>query len=311
MAAKRNYPSNEELIREFSKEVKKIKSVPQFKIKQQKGKKEETAVLEISDVHLGKKTETYNLEQFVKRMNTLLASVSEVTELVRRNCNVKKLHIFLLGDILDGEEIFPNHQVSLEHHLFHQLIYAEKHFSSFITSLLEIFEEIEVDCVYGNHGRKSKSASPKTNFDLIFYKMLEVRFEQIKRVNFNISEDFYNYAEVAGKRFLLVHGHQFVMTSGTPWYSILRAVANWSGSLPKQFDYMTCGHFHITGMIPWNTKRVILNGTFSSSDDFSQEVVKQIPTNTQWFFGVNQDRITWRYELELLKKDEMQKLHEE
>lgn len=310
MPTKRIYPSNEELINEFSKEVKKIREVPKFSIKSVKGKKEETAVLCISDVHLGKKTETYNLNQFVKRLDNLLASVSEVTSLVRKNCNIKKLHIFLMGDILDGEEIFPSQQASLEHHLFHQLVYAEKYFSSFIKSLLEIFEEVELDCVYGNHGRKSKACSTKTNFDLIFYKMLELQFKEIPRVIFNISEEFYNYAEVSGKRFLLVHGHQFVMTNGTPWYSILRAVANWSGSLPKSFDYMACGHFHTTGMIPWNTKRIILNGTFTSSDDFSQEVVKQIPSNTMWFFGVNKDRITWRYELELLKLEELKKLKE-
>lgn len=265
----------------------------------------EDSVLVLSDLHIGKKTETYSIKIYRERINRLYESLRSINKVGRTGYRLDNLHIFMVGDIIDGEDIYATHAHGIEIPVLDQILIADETLTEFIIKCSLLYKKVFIHCVKGNHGRKSKESHPNTNFDLILYHMLENKFVKIPKIKFSISHDFYNTAEVQGKNFLLIHGGQINMYLNIPWYGMQRATASWTGSFKEHFDYLVQGHFHITGMIPWNRKTLILNGTAVSSDDFGREVIKTSPSNTQWFFQVHRDRgITARYELDFLSQKE-------
>jgi hypothetical protein len=69
----------------------------------------------------------------------------------------------------------------------------------------------------------------------------------------------------------------------------------------KSFQYMICGHFHSGGEIETSSGgRIILNPSFVGGDDYSISdlVLSNVPS--QKFFGVNKNRKTFSYDIELL-----------
>lgn len=268
-------------------------------------KSTEESVLILSDIHGGKKTETYNLDVMKTRMVRAGDAVKSINRFMRSGYNLEVLHIMLLGDMVDGEDIFPGQAHQLEVPVVDQILNVNDALSDLIVSLGTVYKKIIVHGVRGNHGRKSKDSAPSTNFDTILYHMLELKFKGVDKVKFDISHDFYNVVDIQGKKFMMIHGHQISMYLNIPFYGLQRATASWTGSFKENFDYLVAGHFHITGMIPWNHKKILLNGTFVSSDDFGREVIKSSPSNTQWFLNVHRDRgITSRHEIDLLSDTE-------
>ena len=69
--------------------------------------KEETAILLLSDWQLGKKTDSYSSKVCENRIKLYCQKVQSIVELQRQDHPVKKVAIFLLGDLVEGELILP------------------------------------------------------------------------------------------------------------------------------------------------------------------------------------------------------------
>ena len=275
---------------------------PEFTIKEIKheGKEEEQACLVISDVHVGKKTKTYNTNVFKQRLDKLIKSVIRITELLRNGYKIDTLNIIFSGDIVDGEGIYPTQSLHIDQSVLKQVFQTGlPEFSKQIIFLSRFFKKINIHCTKGNHGRSGKFADESSNWDLAFYEACKTATQNYKNIEWNISYDWNHKFKIYDWKFLLVHGNQIKMQLNIPHYGVTSKGMRWQGSTGK-FDYLIMGHFHSAQMCEWNDFEYFMNGTFSTNDEFSEEVIGLMGSVKQLFFGVHSRKgVSWRYKIGL------------
>lgn len=269
---------------------------------------QEECVLLISDVHVGRVTQTYNASVFKQRLRTLKGNLLAVKRIINKSYSLPVLNVFFLGDIIDGENLYPSQPYKQDLDADDAMDLAVDEFSRFIRDLFgekrSRFKQIRIWTTEGNHGRVGKRNSEKTNYDRIFYKRLADRFEFDSRVEINLSSNWYNYANILGHGYLLFHGDNIYCYMNIPFYGIIqRAMRLRVGGLQEDFEVVCLGHFHTVGSIYWNDLRILMNGTFLSDDDFSQKRLGLRPATKFWFFGVSEERpITWSYLIDVARR---------
>jgi len=144
----------------------------------------EIAICVLSDWQLGKATASYSSEVCRKRIDLYAQKVRKITEMRRSDHPVPECRIYVLGDMLEGEMIFPGQGWRVDASLFRQLcVDGPDILGGFIRQMLAYFERVRVVAVPGNHGRvggrAGKESHPETNADLMLYEIVrrELRSE--------------------------------------------------------------------------------------------------------------------------------------
>jgi len=210
--------------------------------KASKKKAEETAVLHLSDLHIGKITSSYDSAVASERVNRLIEKVIRITNVRRSAAAIESIHIYVGGDIIEGEEIFPHQAHLIDQSVFEQAVRtAPAIMCRAITTLLKEFRYVKISCVAGNHGRngpKGTRAHPRTNWDTVCYEVMKMgllgingkRAETKDRVTIDISDEFYIVDRVYDWGNLIVHGHEIRGGfAGFPWY----------GCVPSDHEVLT------------------------------------------------------------------------
>jgi len=267
-------------------------------------KSKEDMIVLISDVHVGKKTTSYDIDTFRRRLDTLKHKILSITKLHRNTSDVKNLHILLLGDILDGETIYPGQPFGIDASIIYQLKIAIEEFIRFFIELSKSYETIYIHAVPGNHGRAGKYNAKSTNYDLLFYFTLEGSLTPIvNNVKFIMPEPENKYLVTTIKKhkFMLIHGDGIKMYNGVPFYGITWKGKRWKGSIDRDIEYLVLGHFHTPNSgFQENDLEYIMNGTFVSDDDYGIEGLGLKSAPAQLILGINEKHgITWRYIIEL------------
>ena len=153
----------------------------------------ETAVAVFADWQLGKITKSYNSDVLAKRIELYTEKMLEIVNIQRMHHNVDTLHVWLLGDIVEGEEIFPGQSHLLDAGLYRQVgMYGPEILVKFLTTALQNFKHIHITGVIGNHGavggRARRQHDPETNMDRLLYKIIQWIFKDEKRISFNIPD---------------------------------------------------------------------------------------------------------------------------
>ncbi len=265
-------------------------------------KEEEEAVLVLSDIHVGKVTKSYSPEVFKERLKTVNNGMLRIIELLRNGYKIDTLNIILGGDIVDGEGIFPSQAMSINQGALKQVFQTGvPEFSNMFINLLFYFKKIRIHCVRGNHGRVGRFADETSNWDLALYEACKASTQNYKSIEWNISYNWENMFKIYDWKFLLVHGHQIKMALNIPHYGVTNKGMRWQGSMGG-FDYLVMGHFHSAQMCEWNNFEYFMNGTFSTDDEFSQEIIGMMGSAKQLFFGIHPRKgVTWRYKINLEK----------
>lgn len=268
-------------------------------------KPEESIVINISDVHVGKKTESTDFDKIAQRMDYLFSRVVDEIKLLKKTYTINGLHINFIGDIIDNDSLYPSQPYHVDKdkagHATKQIKAATLLFSEQINKTQKAIKiPVIVNAVKGNHGRISKFTDEANNFDIMFYNSLELALSNNTNVAFNISEDFYNLVYIENHGFLLNHGNGVRMYQNIPWYGLVQRCMRWAGSMSSPFDYMIVGHFHSCGEQEWNDKVIFMNGTAVTDDKFGLEFLGLSASNNFWMFGVNKDSgINLRYKINL------------
>lgn len=267
-----------------------------------KGTEEEQACLVISDVHVGKVTKTYNPKVFKERLEYLTKSMCRITDILRNGYKIDVLNIMLGGDIVDGEGIYPTQAYHINQGVLKQVFQVGlPEFSNQLIFLSKYFKQINIYCTRGNHSRSGKFADETSNWDTVFYEALKASTQNYKNIKWNISYEWNNRFKIYDWVFELMHGHQCRMYFHTPIYNITMKGSRWQGS-HGGFDYLIMGHFHNVVMSQFNNWEFMLNGTFSSSDEYADEQLGLLGSTEQLFFGIHpRKKVTWRYKIKLDK----------
>ncbi len=275
----------------------------------------ETAMLLLSDCHIGEVVnfeEThglceYNVDIFRNRIDHLCNTIINIVEKKLMGYDIKKLVIAQLGDMVSGnihEELVETSQGNILDWVYG----GAKYLAKFIYQLTSVFEEIEVVCIPGNHGRTKKKPYYKNkyvNWDTILYHTQSAYFSNNKkRVNFIIPKSpFYMY-NVENHKFLFMHGDDIQSWMNIPFYGILRASSELSKVLYDQygkFDYLALGHFHKIGILDDMGGEILINGSVIGGNEFSLGKLKTMSLPKQMFFGVHKEKgISWRFHLDLI-----------
>ena len=260
----------------------------------------EELCLVLSDLHFGKRTSSYNIEVAKERFEKLTESVLQIAELHQTAYPIYNLNIFWNGDIVDGEGIYPTQSHHLDAHVVNQIFTVAPTVTQCLASLSSYFGKVKNHCVRGNHGRVSKHAHENSNFDFIFYKVLEESTKNITNMSWNVPEDWHNMVDIDSVKILHVHGNQIRMQLNLPWYGITTRVSRWASTKKvSDFDVVIISHFHTSSRVRWNNKLIFTNGTMVSGDEFALENLGLESSECQWLFSVHPNRgVTHSYELD-------------
>jgi len=277
--------------------------------------KEEEATLLLSDIHIGKEIRVdemgglgaYNFEYFIEYAIMLAKAIKEIIRIHSYAYKIKKLNVLGLGDWLDSQGIYPGQANYLDLTVTQQAVFGMVYIAQLLVSLLDTFQQIDVELIMGNHGRtgQKKREQPRYNsYDFLAYTMLSLMLQQQKRIKFNVHVPFWGMKNIKGHDFLMLHGDDIRSWAGIPWYGINRAIANLREVLMNigkgSFRYTCLAHFHNTGDLEANYGERLINGAWTGCDPFSLEALFSSSQPRQQFFGVNETRgITWRYWVDL------------
>lgn len=301
-----NEKANRDIVIDILKEiVPTIKFIPRPFVAKKTKKVTEQVCVQISDVHIG----AYPLEILQKKVDEFLKAIVEITDIRRSAVNIEKIVVMMTGDIVDGDNIYPNQPYNQKFFTMDQLLKGAPVFANFFNELSNHFKEVEINCVWGNHGRVSKFTEEKLNFDHIFYHFLAISTKENSRLKWNIADDWYMLVNVYKWGFLLTHGHYIKTWLNIPFYGIKEKGMRWQGSLTKSemmeiknewvqvrkkfWHYIVMGHFHTTMSFKWNDWWCILSGTWKDHDSFAESVLGLASSTEQniWFVHPTRGRI--------------------
>jgi len=239
-------------------------------------------VVMISDTHVGRRTLCYDVQRFRVRMRKLVMKVRKLDQVA------DAMYVFLLGDIVDGENVYrgqPYEQEAAVGKMIEVAYGALKDWDNFVDGIW---------CVPGNHGRVGRQNSAEANWDRMLYRMMQEGFE----VPVHVADDWYLVANIRGWKFLLVHGDNIRMWQQIPFYGIHRMVLRWKGGgIEEDFDVVCMGHFHTAADFWVNNVRVLMNGTMLCGDGYSMRMGLR-PTNVFWLIGVDsKSGVSWQKQM--------------
>lgn len=280
-----------------------IKPVPTPKVDKRK-QDPEVAVLCLADWQIGKITPTYSTDVAAERVKLLAKKVARLVEIQRADHPVKELRIYLLGDLVEGEDIFPGQAHLIDASLYTQIFRGAEMLAGLVRDMAAVFEKVKVVGVIGNHGRLGRRGTfhPESNGDAIMYRVAAELTKSESRVEwvetFMAGERaWYATDEVLGKKWFLFHGDQLKGGAfGFPWYSLAKRATGWHLALTS-YDYSAFGHWHTPVRVVLADGKVTSwgSGSIESTNTYAQEWVAASGSPAQWLLFQHADGVTAEY----------------
>ena len=255
-----------------------------------------------SDLHVGSKIipeETeglghYDVETYEKRTERWLHKMVLFRDQDKTSLGLNKLVLNYLGDIVEGESIYPGQAFALDSFLFDQYRVAVQTEINAILTLAGHFPSIEIFCVPGNHGRVGKKGEHHrtTNFDLFFYDMIKERLKSQENVKVYFSKSPSMIVQHGTKTFLLNHGDNARGWMGIPYYSLERMFRRLPDLYGMLIDYELCAHHHQPANL---AGKIYMNGSMVGGSDLSihKMGLTNIPSQKIFYFhhkfGINRE----------------------
>lgn len=274
---------------------------------------EEIANPVVADWQIGKKTPSYNTDVCRERIAIFGDKIETITEIQRSDHPVKDAHLHALGDMVEGEDIFPGQSFQIDSSLYSQVVSGVEVFTDLCRRLLSIYETVHVAAVIGNHGLLSSkrrgqmnSYNPETNMDRLLYKMTQMIFENAneKRISFDIPDgdgesSFYTVDKMGQYKVLLMHGDQ--LGQPTSQHSYYKKVLGWKDSgISEDFDDVFIGHWHQNTKSTFGTVVLRIAGTPESDNTYAQERLGVMGRPSQHLQFVDPNRgVTAEYDIYL------------
>lgn len=238
----------------------------------------------LSDLHFGsllsgRRTPLkYGPQQESRR---LAAVAQQVCEYKLQYRDVTELHVYLAGDILQGQLHDARDGAPLRQQ-FGASLYYLKQFISFVS---QHFKSVKVYCTPGNHGRntsrhKDRATLEKTDsFENMLYDAVKVGCESLANVDFFIPDPPYIAVNTFDKRIFATHGDT-VLNVGYPGStinvkSLETQINKINAALPDKQEYalFVVGHVHVNSCVTLsNGATVITNGCLIPTDEYALSI---------------------------------------
>lgn len=249
-------------------------------------KPKSTALIHLTDLHFGKVTSTYDGSIAEARLRELTRKALKAILVHHKSQNVKELRVYLTGDMVEAENIFPHQAHQIDASVFEQACYrAPAALAGMLMTFLKHFEKVRVVAVKGNHGRvgrKGDGFAKETNWDLITYRVMDLLVRKsmaeagpnrcgLGKYELEVGHGFHIVDELLGHKNLLFHGDNIRGYAGFPWYGVGKKLAGWIDSIGVPWDNAFFGHFHQFVSGDWNNRLWFVSGTLESDNEFALE----------------------------------------
>jgi len=237
----------------------------------------EDIIIHRTDDHFGEKNTnqhgdvTFNSEIAEQRVRHIFdETLAEVEQRRSAGTEFDAAHLLMGGDIITGEAIYDGQAHEIDETLHEQIDRAADVYMESIRRLSNHFDNVQVVCQPGNHGRLN-SGSP-TNADSILYMALDkmVRESEMDNVRFMQShKSYYVDFQIRDWNVHLRHGHdkslEHIGTSAGKqrWLSWL---------VDHEFDVAFRGHYHMLKEEPINGRPVIMGGSILPQTEFEESM---------------------------------------
>lgn len=272
----------------------------------------ETAVSPLADWQLGKVTPSYASDVCAERIAKLGDKVAQLTAVQREDHPVTDCRVYLLGDLVEGEMIFPGQAHRIDASLFRQVMLdGPQILGDYLRRMLGIFDRVHVEGVIGNHGalggRARKDYHPESNADAMMYETTRIMLADEERLTWSQpltdgERHWYAVDVVQGHPIFMFHGDQVKGGfAGYPWYGFGKKLGGWY-SLYGPFDYALSGHYHTTirGKYPGSGDVIHWgSGSPESDNTYAAEMLAASGKPSQWLLFIGEDGVTAEYEVRL------------
>lgn len=260
----------------------------------------EVAVVLLSDWQLAKITPTYSTEVCERRIEKLADKVEKLAAIQRADHPVREVYCLLLGDLVEGELVFPGQAHLIDASLYRQVVVdGPRILGNFLRRMAATFDKVHVVSVIGNHGaiggRARRDYHPESNADAMMYRVTQLALEDEKRVVWSPTmtpgeRHWYATADIGSKRWFLFHGDQVKGGfGGIAWYGFQKKLLGWNNIYG--FHYAVSGHFHTPvsayytgGLRHWG------NGSTESDNTYAAEQLAASGEPSQWLLFQHPER---------------------
>ncbi|KPI09897.1 hypothetical protein OV450_3388 [Actinobacteria bacterium OV450] len=277
---------------------------------------EEYCVALLSDLQTGKLTPDYNSTVARERVMLYARKIVQLADIQRLHHPVRHCVVPMLGDMVEGVDIFPGQQWLIDSTLYDQLFNTTPALlADFLRYLLAHFETVTAYCVDGNHGRIGRRGQfgPSDNADRMLYRIVAMLLRDEPRFELHMTDpqgerNWYQIMELGNYSALLIHGDQIRGSMGYPFYGLGKKVHSWgSGGLGRGVDFqdIMLGHYHQLARIPLNHRTAWANGSTESTNTFAAETLAGQSEPSQWLLFCDPDkgRITASYGVDLREEN--------
>lgn len=251
--------------------------------------KETTLCLVLSDLHFGKHTKWFNLKEADKRLTNIPLKLSSK---IKSNTEIDEVLIILAGDLVEGEDIYPTQNNHIECSAIEQTQVCTESVWQMILNFRIQFPHslIRIETVPGNHGRVSKTANEKTNWDNVVYMILDMIAKKYNDDKIIINSNFETFKTFKVKDKIGMANHHGVKHTGTS--NMREKIAGWIAG--KNFDFMVHGHWHEWHVGNWLGRFIMGNGCMCGPDDLAEQMGKE-DTARQGYFFVTPNQPVWGF----------------
>lgn len=262
----------------------------------------EIAVAMFADWQLGKTTPSYDSEACEQRVETCIDKIVNLTNIQRAEHPVREARVYALGDMVEGEMIFPGQAHLIDASMFQQvMVDGPRIFGNALRRIASHFDITHVECCTGNHGavggKSRREYHPESNCDSMLYEFTRRLTAEDKRLTWGPTytkgeRHWYRLDRLGpAATFFLFHGNQIKGGfAGFPWYAFHKQVLRWR-SIVGPFNYSASGHFHTALTFPIGDIEHYACGSTESDNTYAAEWLASQSRPTQWLLFVEPQRI--------------------
>jgi hypothetical protein len=276
-------------------------SPKRVKAKPEKATKDhaETALLHLTDTHIGAVTESYNTLVAERRIMDTIGKTIKLATIQRKDHDVRHCVVIIGGDLIEQTGQFPHQAWAVDASTFQQLFDAARIIEQAIVTLADEFDSVTVYLTPGNHGRvgrgkgrQSLDYESETNWDRIVGRIIGERIEHDERIAWVFPESWYSIVEIGAYRALAHHGDTIRSFGGNiPAYGILKKHLAWASGVMPEFQDAYLGHFHTPMQLALNNGgRVFVTPSLAATS---------LPAQRLHFVDPKRGRVTAEYLLHL------------
>ncbi|MBR4110370.1 MAG: metallophosphoesterase [Clostridia bacterium] len=290
-----------------------LREIKPFEVNLDRTYSEETIVLMISDIQAGTYISSeasgglneYNWSILEKQFDQLYIGLEEIVTRHKRVAPIKSLHVHLIGDIVEGYDIFKGQTRQIDTEITEQAIGVKDLLCDFLQKALHLFDKIHVVAVPGNHGRIGTKGENLhyVSWDYIVYKWMQSELKNFDSITWQITKSWWQIDTIYGYNFLMFHGDDIKSWQGIPYYGIDRAAKNYHELLELlglKYNYLEIGHFHVPSELSGVTTEKFINGCWPGGSLYSMKGLVTANYPVQKLFAVHPTQgVTYRYPIKL------------